>query len=581
MQYLRFFLAATIATAPLSALQEADSPVMHQEPVTVDNEQESPAPPIVAPAPGTQSREQRSLATLAALRDSIEIKEAELQSKRDEFDPDQDSSRRLEHIAEVGVLQQEIKRLQDDFDSVATGMDVRVFGLGMDAEFDLLGEVESLLKPIVAELREATEAPREMERLRGALEYAAKHEILAKNAVEQLDDLIRLSTANNSSTELTEALQVSRTNWQSRIRELDNQRTVAEFQLEQHESRKRSVLDSMQSMSGEFFRTRGLNLLLAGLTFMGVLLGLRLAYRTVNKKMRKHSRGERKFYARLLDVLYFGFSGLAALGGALLVLYTTGDWAMLGLAILGLAGLGWASKTAVPRFFEQIQLLLNLGAVREHERVLYQGLVWRVTRLSISTLFVNPSLAGGVRRVPLRDLVDLRSRASAPHEPWFPTSRNDWILIEGERLGQVVFQSPEIVHVQLLGGNLVHYPATDFIGVAIENLSNGFRIEQRFGIDYEHQAICTEQVPELMCKYLTKGLHRLFDKDHLKDLRVEFIEAAASSLDYAILADFEPDAAPQHSQIDRALQRLLVDACNKEGWVIPFTQITMHQAPTA
>jgi hypothetical protein len=337
----------------------------------------------------------------------------------------------------------------------------------------------------------------------------------------------------------------------------------------------------MKGMFGDFFRTRGINLLYAGLTFIGVLLALRGAYRLATKKMRKHSRGERKFYARLIDVLYFGLSGIAALAGALLVLYSAGDWAMLGLAILMLLGLGWASKTAGPMFFEQIRLLLNLGSVREGERVLYQGIVWRVTRLSINTLFVNPKLAGGVRRVPLRDMIDLRSRASSPHEPWFPTSRNDWIMIDGNRLGQVAFQSPEIVQVQLLGGSLLSFSATDFLSVPTENLSHGFRIRQRFGIDYSHQAICTDVVPKKMHAALLKGLNKAFDGGHLNQLRVELIEAGASSLDYTIQADYQAEAAPQYQQIQRAMQRLLVEICNQEGWIIPFTQVTVHQAAPA
>jgi hypothetical protein len=31
--------------------------------------------------------------------------------------------------------------------------------------------------------------------------------------------------------------------------------------------------------------------------------------------------------------------------------------------------------------------------------------------------------------------------------------------------------------------------------------------------------------------------------------------------------------------IRHAIQRILVDACNDNGWEIPFTQITLHQAP--
>jgi hypothetical protein len=30
--------------------------------------------------------------------------------------------------------------------------------------------------------------------------------------------------------------------------------------------------------------------------------------------------------------------------------------------------------------------------------------------------------------------------------------------------------------------------------------------------------------------------------------------------------------------LERALARLLVDVCNENGWVIPFTQITLHQS---
>ncbi|MFT4647655.1 MAG: hypothetical protein ACI9X4_000868 [Glaciecola sp.] len=572
MPILRSLLVSLLAIAPLFASQSPGASPPEQAPAQVDR--------VVEGSFGRASLEQRSLTTLEALRESLAAERKQLRNLELAYDPNSSAERKLEHLDKIRALQSTIKKLKYDFESVATGVDVRAFDLGVDAEFDLLEEVEGLLKPIVSELRTATEAPREMERLRRALEYAAQHEVLATTAVKQLDELIAMAETSQMPITLVAALNESKEEWEARLRQLDNQRTVAGFQLEQHEARKRSVIDSMQGMFGDFFRTRGINLLLSILTFLAVLLGLRAAYRLVNKKLRRHNRGERKFYARLLDVLYYGFSGIAAVGGSILVLYSAGDWAMLGLAILLLLGLGWASKAAVPMFFEQIRLLLNLGSVREGERVIYQGLVWRVTRLSINTLFVNPKLAGGVRRVPLGDMIELRSRASAPNEPWFPTSRNDWVLIDDNRLGQVVFQSPEIVQVQLTGGSLVHYPTTDFMGVRLENLSSGFRITQRFGIDYAHQATCTEEIPAKMHAHLTKGLTGQFEKAHLADLRVEFIEASASSLDYAILADFNAEAAPDYQKIDRAIQRLLVDACNKEDWVIPFTQITMHQAPS-
>ena len=64
--------------------------------------------------------------------------------------------------------------------------------------------------------------------------------------------------------------------------------------------------------------------------------------------------------------------------------------------------------------------------------------------------------------------------------------------------------------------------------------------------------------------------------DDLISLNVEFKEAGASSLDLVILADFSGRIAKDHDILSRALQKIVVDACNKYAWVIPFTQITLH-----
>ena len=43
-------------------------------------------------------------------------------------------------------------------------------------------------------------------------------------------------------------------------------------------------------------------------------------------------------------------------------------------------------------------------------------------------------------------------------------------------------------------------------------------------------------------------------------------------------ADFEGAVADKYEQIQFGMSRLAVDACNANGWVIPFTQITLHMA---
>jgi len=281
---------------------------------------------------------------------------------------------------------------------------------------------------------------------------------------------------------------------------------------------------------------------------------------------------------RLVDVVYFVLVGGVAIFAALLVLYVAGDWVLLGLALLFLLGLAWASKNAIPQFFEQIRLLLNLGTVREQERVVYYGLPWRVTRLSIYSVLRNEELTGGLVRLPLKELMGLHSRPCSRNEIWFPCRPNEWVLLSDGRRGRVTLQTPEMVQLQLLGGSLVTYPTIDFLALSPENLSKDFRLSVTFGVDYAHQAISTNQVPKIMRERLEKGLAALVGRDSISHLNVEFKEAGPSSLDLQVLADFEGEVAASYEMLQRAIQRILVDTCTEQGWVIPFTQLTLHGA---
>ena len=577
MSLVSFWLVSLLAVgsgAPVPAVQNSEPGATAE----TANQESAPAPRLTS----GNTLEERSLETLSALNDSRRSKMREIEALRASFDADENSERRLEQLAELRNLQRELSTIQFNFETVATGIDVRSFDLGVDQEFDLISEVKGLLKPIVSELREATEAPREMERLRGAMAHAEEHQILAREAVANLEELVKFAEESETSpekrAELVAALRESQQAWRERLQKEINDRTVAKFQLDQRESKQRSVLESAQTALGAFFRSRGLNLLIALGVFLGILFGLRLVHRTVSQVVGKKSNGERKFYARLIDVLYFGFSGLAALGGALLVLYNASDWAILGLILLLLAGLAWAGKAAIPLFVEQIRLLLNLGTVREGERVIYQGLPWQVARLSLHARLHNPELVGGRIRVPLRDMTELRSRRMTDEERWFPTRRDDWVLLDGERLAIVAFQSTELVRLRLQGGSELAFQTGDFLGLSIENLSSGFRIQIRFGIDYEHQGVCTTDVPQLFEDFLAEKLAARFGTENTEKVNVEFLEAAASSLDYAVLVDFKSAAAPAYNELRRAIGAYLVDACNQYGWGIPFTQVTIHQA---
>jgi small-conductance mechanosensitive channel len=558
----------------IAALLFAFAPATRGEAGTVRQEQ-APGETVAPHEKRVDVQEERSLVTLAALEESRQAKQAELKASRAAFDPEIDGELRLSRLEEIRELETEIQRLTYDFESIATGIDVHAFDLGVEEEFDLIQELTAFLEPLLAELREATESPREYERLRKLLEFVTEQESLARSALENVTSLVE--TAQD--VELRAALEQSRAIWQARVSDLENQHTVAEFQLENHLENRESVLESTRGALAKFFRTRGLNLFLALAAFLGILLGLRAIYKLIKSLLPRRTRPGRPFYTRLIDVVYFTLSGILAVSGALLVLYAAGDWPLLGLAILALLGLAWASKTALPMFFEQINLLLNFGTVREAERVIVNGLPFRVVKISLRAELTNPALTGGTIRLPLQDLPGLRSRPCVQGETWFPTEGGDWVLLPGGDHGRVERQTLEVVRVRLRGGAILSFPTTDFFALGARNLSQGFRIEQRFGVDYGLQAISTTEVPAKMQAGLERELPQLVKEGQLRSVKVEFLEAGSSSLDYAILCECGGAAAEQYNIVSRAIQRILVDICTEEGWSIPFTQVTLHQAP--
>ncbi|MCB0337456.1 MAG: hypothetical protein KDD62_14165, partial [Bdellovibrionales bacterium] len=118
----------------------------------------------------------------------------------------------------------------------------------------------------------------------------------------------------------------------------------------------------------------------------------------------------------------------------------------------------------------------------------------------------------------------------------------------------------------------------DFLDLTPTVLSKGFRINTTFGIDYNLQASVTSAVVEILKKQIIADLQSGgYGSDHVS-VKVEFARAAESSLDLAIITDFIGSCAGDYQVLHRLVQKICVDACNANGWVIPFNQLTVHMA---
>lgn len=140
-------------------------------------------------------------------------------------------------------------------------------------------------------------------------------------------------------------------------------------------------------------------------------------------------------------------------------------------------------------------------------------------------------------------------------------------------------QTVDIVKLAILGGGERAIPTPKFLEEAPLNLSKGFRHALSFGIDYSHQALATTEIPSAIEAFLREKLaHTAWSQD-LTNLYVEFEDAAASSLNLAVIADFGGGAAAEYGKIRRFMARACVEACSENGWTIPFPQLSVHMNP--
>ncbi len=526
------------------------------------------------PALWSQPTDQPELKPNAALETLLSSTEA----KKDEWveaaaklaamvptDPD-----RANQVAEVELLRAEYEDLASKFETLSTGVDPQSLDKTQSGAFDLVQEVAEVVEPVIRQLKSGTEGPRKIEYLKSAKRLANERIKIVDRALKTIDENIA-----RSSEETLAALQELRATWKQRGIKYKNELDVAQFELQTTQESRISLVESMKEFIDDFFRNRGLNLLIALTSFLVVFLILRFVRQRVLKVLFR--RGA-TFYSRLASVVLQILSVLAALGAMVIALFAVSDWVLLVVVLIFLVGIGWAGAKGLPQFFEQIRLLLNLGSVREKERVIMAGLPWIVDELKLYTILRNPDLSGGEYRIPIKDLVGLHSRPIASNEVWFPCREGDWVILGDSTRGRVVLQSPDMVQLVEPGGARKTYPTSDFLGQNPRNLSTNYRLQITFGIDYCYQAISTSEVPAIMAAAVQEKLEEILKPKELLSLVVEFKEANTSSLDYAVLADLAGSTAAQYDYLKRTISRILVDTCNKHDWVIPFTQITLHQA---
>lgn len=510
---------------------------------------------------------------LQALETAVDAKESEVERLRSALEAARTDVERDRLATELARQVEEFETLQRRFEESATGIDLSPFTEEEKEPFSWQATLGKIVEPIIEEMEAATARSRKRADLKKTIDQQTERQQLSETAIRNLGQRM----AATEDPELRAALARLEEEWQQRELIARNQVNAARSQLQALEEEGGGGLGGAGPYIRQFLSQRGLNLIYGIGSAILVFVGLRLILVFIQRLRRGESPNS--FTSRIFILFTNLLSVIGAIAALLIVFSAAGDLFLLGLVLVFLIGAAWAGIQVIPQFIESLKIILNIGMVREGQRIVFDGIPWNVEDLGFACRLVNPELDDGQQVLPARRLVGLHSRPWCENEEPFPMRRGEWVRLSDGRTGRSVQQNPGIVTLEELGGALLTYPTATFLDLHPCNLSRqSFRVQTRFGIDYAHQAIATTQVVDWFTKHLETHLPEVAGPENIIAVAVQFAGAGASSLDYEIEVDLKGEAAPLHERVEFALQRLLVDACNAHDLTIPFTQITVHQA---
>ncbi len=540
---------------------------------TIDPTSESPKSQIET-SPPDSSKNQTSLKMLNSILKVKKGLNSRINEKSEILDKSNSATEKDLLKSELEKLDQQINDYSVDFERIATGIDIGLFVEKKSEVFDWQNELVGLIEPGIKEIKRMTVRARYKTKLKDERSHFLNLAPIAKQAVENISNLI----TQTDDAELKKDLQRLLPEWQGLEKQISNKMEIVSMRLAEMENEEKSFIETSQTSIKNFFRTRGLFLFIAIVSCFGVILLLRLASRTIVKFIPGYTAKYRPFHVRALSLVFRLSSFFLLIFVLIFVFYLVEDWVLLSLTIIFLMGVGWAAKHTLPSYWHQSRLMLNIGAVREGERIMYQGVPWLVKNINLYSELENPSLDVKLR-LPIEKLMGKTSRAFHKKEPWFPCKRNDWVVLSDGAWGVVTSLSHEMVELVQRGGEHKTYLTSDFLGLSPLNISMNFRLKTPFGISYDLQKKSTTEILETLKAYIQTQIEKEGYGGDLLNLRVEFQQAGGSSLDLVVITDFKGEIASLYRRLSRAVQRWCVDACTQNNWEIPFPQLTVHKQP--
>ena len=512
--------------------------------------------------------------TLSTLITYVELQtrlRKEIKALKNELKFTQSETEKAETKAKLSKTEKELRGTSKNLEDIAANTDLELLRDTKELPFNLQRELFSLLEPALKEMKHATSNVRLKSQIREKIIYYEQRLPILKEALRNISVLNR---ANKNPQIKAELIKMNKA-WAKQRVFIESELQAKKLQLIKLETQGKSLSDNTDSFFKDFFQRRGWTLIQAFFAIIGVLILSRLIRLLFTRFLTGYAAEHRGVQFRIIDIAIRFATFLLTIIAPMIIFYIEEDWVLFSLGILILIGMAWTLRQTIPRYWGQLELFLNVGPVREGERLMLDGIPWRVKHINMYSILENP-IAGLSQRVDIDDLVDMRSRPVNDHEPWFPCKRGDWVILKDGVRGKIIGISIEMVQLIQRGGAVYTYNMSDFLSLSPKNLSKSFRVKETIGISYSHQKESTSSIVEKLKATIKKRAIDEGYEDIVQSIQVEFQQANDSSLDLVVIADFKGSSADIYNRLRRSIQRWCVDTCTENKWEIPYPQLTLH-----
>jgi len=515
----------------------------------------------------------KKVETLQAIRQSIKYIEKDIKDAQKLYSSTRTPQEKQELDSKLKELSARKSSLTSNFSNISSGLDYEELFNKKAVKSNFQADLIEMFSPILNEVKALSEKPRRMEAMKKEqADYQSKLEKIAL-ALGNIERVAHHNTDPVLKTQLDELAGY----WQQKNRELASLNEATQRKIDTELAKEVPMATAIKEAVSSFFKERGQHLFFSILAFILIYMLFQFFQRLFYKYNPLRKKDEHMVWANLADLSFSVLTFVASIGAMLIVLYLSGDWLILSIVGLIFVGLAWAARNTLPQYVEQIKLLLNFGTVRHGELLVYDGIPYEVAEIGMYTYLSNPRLTGGSIRLPIKDLIGMRSRAFDPEkELLFPCQKGDWILMNDSRL-RVIEQTPQYVELDYYGSPEPIQTAK-FLGQHIRNLSTRpFWAGIMFHVNFEYRAHFSD-----MCEKIKAALEQDMKKRGMADkvLRywVELDELSDSAMGIRVWLQVTPDVAGKYTSFRMWIAQTLMMLSAKEDWEIPYPQLLLHHS---